>query len=164
MCWAFGLSFVTVTARVMIISLIGHRLLNDLKFNFIEIGFSYDLNPFRVCWMGKFDGNKSKVNSFWLFITLERNVILTVRMYCGLKVLLWEAGRPAGRVLEELELKPTQPPTVVGLGLGFGLSLAISKLESMSDGSETYFILSLDPIKSLWEPTTVSEPINPDTI
>ena len=60
--------------------------------------------------------------------------------------------------------KPTQPPTVVGLGLGFGLCLAISKLESMSDGSETYFILSLDPIKSLWEPTTVSEPINPDTI
>ena len=45
--------------------------------------------------MGKFDGNKSKVNSFWLFITLETNVILTVRMYCGLKVLLWEAGRPA---------------------------------------------------------------------
>ena len=69
---------------------------------------------------------------------------------------------PAGRVLQGLELKPTQPPTVVGLG--FGLSLAISKLESMSDGSETYFILSLDPIKSLWEPTTVSEPINPDTI
>ena len=80
----------------------------------------------------------------------------------------WTAGSSvglsAGRVLEELELKPTQPPTVVGLGLGFGLSLAISKLESMSDGSETYFILSLDPIKSLWEPTTVSEPINPDTI
>ena len=54
-------------------------------------------------------------------------------MYCGLKVLLWEAGRPAcrpaGRVLEELELKPTQPPTVVGLGLGFGLSLAISTKE-----------------------------------
>ena len=74
----------------------------------------------------------------------------------------WTAGSSAGRVLEELELKPTQPPTVVGLG--FGLSLAISKLESMSDGSETYFILSLDPIKSLWEPTTVSEPINPDTI
>ena len=71
-------------------------------------------------------------------------------------------GLPVGQVLEELELKPTQPPTVVGLG--FGLSLAISKLESMSDGSETYFILSLDPIKSLWEPTTVSEPINPDTI
>ena len=130
MCWAFGLSFVTVTARVMIISLIGHRLLNDLKFNFIEIGFSYDLNPFRVCWMGKFDGNKSKVNSFWLFITLETNVILTIRMYCGFKVLLWEAGRPArrpaGRVLKEFELKPTQPPTVVGLGLGFGLSLAKS--------------------------------------
>ena len=81
----------------MIISLIGHRLLNDLKFNFIEIGFSYDLNPSRVCRMGKFDGNKSKVNSFWLFITLETNVILTIRMYCGLKVLLLEAGRPARR-------------------------------------------------------------------
>ena len=114
--------------------------------------------------MGKFDGNRSKINSFWLFITLETNVILTMRVNCGLKVLLWEGGQPARRVLEELELKPTQPPTVVGLGLGFGLSLAISKLESMSDGSETYFILSLDPIKSLWEPTTVSEPINPDTI
>ena len=97
MCWAFGLSFVTVTARVMIISLIGHRLLNDLKFNFIEIGFSYDLNPFRVCWMGKFDGNKSKVNSFWLFITLETNVLLTMIAICGLKVLLWEAGRLVGR-------------------------------------------------------------------
>ena len=119
MYWAFGLSFVTVTARVMIISLIGHRLLNDLKFNFIEIGFSYDLNPFRVCWMGKFDGNKSKVNSFWLFITLETNVLLTMIVICGLKVLLWEVGR----VLEELELKPTQQPTLVGLGLG--LSLAI---------------------------------------
>ena len=114
--------------------------------------------------MGKLDGKLLKVNIFWHFITLETNVILILSVNCGLKVLLWEAGRPAGRVLEELELKPTQPPTVVGLGLGFGLSLAISKLESMSDGSETYFILSLDPIKSLWEPTTVSEPINPDTI
>ena len=46
------------------------------------------------------------------------------RVNCGLKVLLWEAGRPAGRVLEELELKPTQTQTEVGLGLGFGLSLA----------------------------------------
>ena len=34
------------------------------------------------------------------------------------------ARRSAGRVLEELELKPTQPQTEVGLGLGFGLSLA----------------------------------------
>ena len=34
-------------------------------------------------------------------------------------------GRLAGRVLEELELKPTQPPTFVGLGLG--LSLAINR-------------------------------------
>ena len=104
--------------------------------------------------MGELDENKSKVRCFWLFITVETNVLLTMVVICGLKVLLWE----------ELELKPTQPPTVVGLGLGFGLSLAISKSESMSDGSETYFILSLDPIKSLWEPTTVSEPINPDTI
>ena len=50
---------------------------------------------------------------------------------CGLKVLLWEAGRlvgrPAGRVLEELELKPTQPSTEVWLGLGLRLSLAIKK-------------------------------------
>ena len=47
--------------------------------------------------MGPFDGNKSKVNSFWLFITLETNVILTMRVNCGLKVLLWEAGWSAGR-------------------------------------------------------------------
>ena len=38
--FVLGLSFVIVTARVIIISLIGHRLLNDLKFNFIEIGLS----------------------------------------------------------------------------------------------------------------------------
>ena len=30
--------------------------------------------------------------------------------------------------MEELELKPTQPPTVVGLGLGLGLSLAIKEI------------------------------------
>ena len=47
--FVLGLSFVIVTARVIIISLIGHRLLNDLKFNFIGIGFSYDLIPFRFC-------------------------------------------------------------------------------------------------------------------
>ena len=78
--------------------------------------------------MGKLDGKLLKVNIFWHFITLETNVILILSVNCGLKVLLWEAGRPvcrpAGRVLEELALKPTQPPTVVGLGLGFGLSLA----------------------------------------
>ena len=76
--------------------------------------------------MGKLDGKLLKVNIFWHFITLETNVILILSVNCGLKVLLWEAGRPArrpaGRVLEELELKPTQPPTEVGLG--FGLSLA----------------------------------------
>ena len=44
---------------------------------------------------------------------------------CGLKVLLWEAGSSAGRVLEELELKPTQPSTEVWLGLGLRLILAI---------------------------------------
>ena len=37
----------------------------------------------------------------------------------------WTAGRPAERVLEELELKPTQPPTVVGLGLGLSLAINI---------------------------------------
>ena len=58
--------------------------------------------------MGKFDGNKSKVNSFRLFITLEANVILTVRVNCGLKVLLWEAGRPAGRL--------AGPPVAGGIG------------------------------------------------
>ena len=76
----------------------------------------------------KLDGNKSKVNSFGLFITLETNVILTMRVNCGLKVLLWKVGR----VLEELELKPTQPPTEVGLGLGLGLSLAIKFELSLS--------------------------------
>ena len=45
--------------------------------------------------MGKFDGNRSNVNRFWLFKTLVTNVILTERVNCGLKVLLWEAGRPA---------------------------------------------------------------------
>ena len=43
---------------------------------------------------------------------------------CGLKVLLWEAGR----VLEELELKPTQPSTEVWSGLGLRLSLAMIHL------------------------------------
>ena len=83
--------------------------------------------------MGKLDGKLLKVNIFWHFITLETNVILILSVNCGLKVLLWEAGRPARRpagwVLEELELKPTQPPTVVGLGLGFGLSLAIKVVQ-----------------------------------
>ena len=37
---------------------------------------------------------------------------------CGLKVLIWEACR----VLEEFEFKQTQPPTVVGLGLGLSLA------------------------------------------
>ena len=67
-----------------------------------------------------------RLTDFGFFITLETNVILTERVNCGLKVLLWEAGRPArrpaGRVLEEFELKATQSPTEVGLG--FGLSLA----------------------------------------
>ena len=34
------------------------------------------------------------------------------------------AGWLASRVLEELELKPIQPSTAIGLGLGVGLSLA----------------------------------------
>ena len=68
--------------------------------------------------MGKLDGNISKVNSFWLITTLETNFIKTMKVNCGLKVLLWEVGR----VLEELELKPTQPPTVVGLGLELRLA------------------------------------------
>ena len=74
--------------------------------------------------MGKFDGNKSKVNSFRLLITLETNVILTIRVNCGLKVLLWETGRTSAPGAGELELKPTQPPTNVGLRLGLGLSMA----------------------------------------
>ena len=74
--------------------------------------------------MGKLDGKLLKVNIFWHFITLETNVILILSVNCGLKVLLWEAGSSAGRVLEELELKPTQPSTEVWLGLGLRLSLA----------------------------------------
>ena len=77
--------------------------------------------------MGELNGNKSKVSCFWLFITVETNVLLTMKMICGLKVLLSEGGSSAGRVLEVLELKPTQPPTVVWLGLGLGLSLAIKR-------------------------------------
>ena len=50
-------------------------------------------------------------------------------MNYGSKVLFWEAGRPDGppdgQGLEELGIKPTQPPT--GFGLGLGLSLAICK-------------------------------------
>ena len=113
-----------IKGRVVIISLTWHRLLDGLKFKLIEIGLSRDINPFLVWWMGKLDGSKSKGNSFWLFITLETNFILTMIVNCGLKVLLWEVGR----VLEELELKPTQPPTLVGLGLGLGLSLATTLL------------------------------------
>ena len=63
-----------------------------MKFKLIEIGLSRDINPFLV-WMGKLDGSKSKGNSFWLLITLETNFILTMIVNCGLKVLLWEAGR-----------------------------------------------------------------------
>ena len=74
--------------------------------------------------MGKWDGIKSKINFFWLLIPLETNVLLTMIVICGLEVLLWDAGSSAGRVLEELELKPTQPSTEVRLGLGLRLSLA----------------------------------------
>ena len=41
------------------------------------------------------------------------------------------AGWLAGRVLEEMELEPTQPPTAVEVGLGFGLSLA--KIQRLYD-------------------------------
>ena len=78
--------------------------------------------------MDKLDG---KVNSFWLFITLETNVILTMRVNCGLKVLLWVDG--AGRVLEELELKPTQPPTAVGLGLSLAISMTDHQYDQQTD-------------------------------
>ena len=47
--------------------------------------------------MGKLDGKLLKVNIFWHFITLETNVILILSVNCGLKVLLWEAGQPAGQ-------------------------------------------------------------------
>ena len=45
---------------------------------------------------------------------------------CGLKVLLWKVGR----VLEELELKPTQLQNDVRLGLelSFAISLSLNKL------------------------------------
>ena len=71
-----------------------------------------------------------KLSFFWLFITLETNVLLTMIVICGLKVLLWEAGRLVGRVLEELELKPTQLQKDVSLGLelSFAISLSLNKL------------------------------------
>ena len=75
--------------------------------------------------MGKLEGNKSKFNCFWLFITLETNCLLIMIVICGLKVLLWETGLSAGQVLEEMELKPTQPPT--GLRLGLGLAWQLSR-------------------------------------
>ena len=52
---------------------------------------------FWVWWMGKWYGIKSKIIFFWLFITLETNVLLTMIVICGLKVLLWEAGSSVGR-------------------------------------------------------------------
>ena len=46
--------------------------------------------------------------------------------------------------MEELELKPTQPPTVVGLGLGLGLSLAkINQLQKIVKVHETVVLLDL---------------------
>ena len=79
------------TKRLIIISLIGHRMLDDLKFKLIEIGLSWDINQFLVWWMGKLDGNKSKVNSFWLFITLET------------KTHDWNNDKPYDCELETLE-------------------------------------------------------------
>ena len=61
--------------------------------------------------MGELNENKFKVNCFWLFTTLETNFISSMNVICSSKVLLWEDGRMAGRVLEELELKPTQTET-----------------------------------------------------
>ena len=66
-----------------------------------------------------------KLSFFWLFITLETNVLLTMIVICGLKVLLWEAGLSAGQVLEEMELKPTQSPTLVGAELGNNICLVV---------------------------------------
>ena len=101
----------------MFISLIGHMLLYDLKSKLIEIG----LNPFRVWLMGKLYGNKCKA-----FYSTRNKFYFN--NYSELLLKSTSLGRPAdepaGRVLEELELKPTQPPTIVGLGLGLGLSLA----------------------------------------
>ena len=119
---AFGQSYVIITARVTIISLTWPSLLDDLKFKLIEIGLTWGLNPFWVWWMDKLDWNESKVNCLWIFITLETNVLLTLRVICGLKVLLWEAGWPG---VEELELKPSQPLTVVRLWLGLSLAIKI---------------------------------------
>ena len=41
----------------------------------------------------------------------------------------WTAGSSAGRVLEELELKPTQPSTEVWLGLRLILAIKLNTLE-----------------------------------
>ena len=62
--------------------------------------------------MGKLDGKLLKVNIFWHFITLETNVILILSVNCGLKVLLWEAGRPARRPAG----RPAGRPGAGGIG------------------------------------------------
>ena len=45
-----------ITARVIILSLTVHRLLDYVKFKLIGIGLRLDLNPFWVWWLGKLDG------------------------------------------------------------------------------------------------------------
>ena len=77
-----------ITARVIILSLTVHRLLDYVKFKLMGIGLRLDLNPIWVWWLSKLDGKRSKVTSFWLFMTLETNNILTMLDNCGLKVLL----------------------------------------------------------------------------
>ena len=62
--------------------------------------------------MGELDENKSKVSCFWLFITVETNVLLTMIVICGLKVLLWEAGRLVGRPVG----RPAGRPGAGGIG------------------------------------------------
>ena len=132
MCWAFGLSFVTKTARVIIISPTGHRLLNYLKFEIKVIGLSGDLKPFSVSCMDKLDGSKYKDNCFSAFyetrnkFSLDNDIDFVAQQYFS--------GRPTGwlvgPVREELNLKPTQPPIVVGLGLGRSLAIRIIRINT----------------------------------
>ena len=74
--------------------------------------------------MGKVDGSKTKVNSFWLFITLETNFIITMKVNCGLKVLLWEVGRSAGRPgAGGIGTKTNSAPNFSWVGVGVGAEL-----------------------------------------
>ena len=76
--------------------------------------------------MGKLEGNKSNVNIFWLFIRLETNVILTMVVNCGLKVIFWEAFRPdAGGI----GTKTNSAPNCSWVGVGVWAELGNDDIE-----------------------------------